>query len=61
MEQDGTNLVFTWNEIRTKMNRSRTGEFIMLRTVLQTAAEITSLLAFGSMVAMWAMILAPVA
>jgi hypothetical protein len=33
----------------------------MLRTVVQTAAEITSLLAFGSMVAIWAMILAPVA
>lgn len=33
----------------------------MLRNVVQTAAEITSLLAFGSMVAIWAMILAPVA
>jgi hypothetical protein len=33
----------------------------MLRTILTTAAEITSLLAFGSMVAIWALILAPVA
>lgn len=31
----------------------------MLRTALVTAAEITSLAAFGSMVAIWAIILAP--
>ena len=30
----------------------------MLRTVLEAAAEITSLAAFGAMVALWALILA---
>jgi hypothetical protein len=30
----------------------------MLRTVLETTAEITSLAAFGAMVAVWALILA---
>ncbi len=29
----------------------------MLRTVFETAAEITSLAAFGTMVALWALIL----
>jgi hypothetical protein len=36
-------------------------EVIMLRIILETAAEITSLLAFGSMVAIWALILGPMA
>ena len=31
----------------------------MLRTALVTAAEITSLVAFGTMVAIWALILGP--
>jgi len=33
----------------------------MLRTILETAVEITSLVMFGSAVAIWALVLAPVA
>jgi hypothetical protein len=33
----------------------------MLRIILETAAEITSLVMFGSAVAIWALVLAPVA
>ena len=33
----------------------------MLRAILETAAEITSLTVFGSAVAIWALVLAPVA
>jgi len=33
----------------------------MLRTILETAVEITSLAMFGSAVAIWALVLAPVA
>ncbi len=33
----------------------------MLRLLIQTTAEITSIILFGTMVALWAMILAPVA
>ena len=41
--------------------RLRNKESVMLRIVLATAAEITSLAAFGTMVAIWALILAPAA
>jgi hypothetical protein len=33
----------------------------MLRMLIETTAEITSLVAFGAMVAIWAMILGPMA
>ncbi len=33
----------------------------MLRIILETAAEITSIAMFGSAVAIWALVLAPVA
>lgn len=33
----------------------------MVRIILETAAEITSLVMFGSAVAIWALVLAPVA
>lgn len=33
----------------------------MLRNVLETAAELTSLAMFGSAVAIWALVLSPVA
>jgi hypothetical protein len=33
----------------------------MLRTIIETAAEIASLTVFGSAVAIWAMVLSPIA
>jgi hypothetical protein len=33
----------------------------MLRTIIETAAEITSLAMFGSAVAIWALVLSPIA
>jgi len=39
----------------------RNTEVIMLRTILETAAEIASLAMFGSAIALWALALAPMA
>jgi hypothetical protein len=33
----------------------------MFRTVIETAAELTSLVMFGSAVAIWALVLSPIA
>lgn len=33
----------------------------MLRTIIETAAEITSIAMFGSAVAIWALVLSPIA
>ena len=41
-----------------KDEQTRNKEVHMLRTVLEAAAELTSLAAFGTMVALWALILA---
>jgi hypothetical protein len=39
----------------------RNEEPIMVRSILEVAAEITSLATFGAMVAVWAIILGPLA
>jgi hypothetical protein len=46
-------------QIANNNERSRNKELAMLRTVLVATAEITSLATFGTMVAIWALILAP--
>jgi hypothetical protein len=51
----------TREQIANNNERIRNKEVLMLRAALETAAEITSLVAFGSMVAIWALILAPLA
>jgi hypothetical protein len=43
------------------MNMSRTRGIATMRNILETAAEITTITAFGSMIAVWAMILGHIA
>ena len=46
-----------WEQTAHKDGQTRNKEVHMLRTVLEAAAELTSLAAFGTMVALWALIL----
>ncbi len=39
------------------MNVSGTQEDIVIRTILETTAELTSIAAFGTMITVWALIL----